>query len=185
MRWYREPLLHFICLGGLVFLYHEARRLPPPATELPIVISQEDVNQLRSNWQKEQGRPVQEDELRVLAEQMVREEILFREALKFGLEQTDVMIRRQLITRMEELLLEFAKQAEPSDPELRSFLERPGNGYPKTFRDQDWEQMRPQLRAEWLVENRRQALDDMFASYRRNYEVILPVSLAPVLERTP
>jgi hypothetical protein len=185
MRWYREPLLHFVCLGGLVFFYHEVRRPAPLPAELPIVISQDDVNQLRSAWQNEQGQPLQPAKLSGLVEQMVREEILFREAVKVGLEQTDPIIRRQLITSMEALLLEFAGQSEPSDQELRIFLERPGNGYPATLREEDWDQLRPQLREAWLRDSKQQALDDIITSYRRDYEVILPASLAPVLEVTP
>ena len=185
MRWYREPLLHFVCLGGLVFLYHEVRRPAPLPAEFPIVVSQDDVNQLRSAWQNKQGQPLQAAKLSGLVEQMVREEILFREAVKVGLEQTDPIIRRQLITSMEALLLEFAGQSEPSDQELRIFLERPGNGYPTTLREEDWDQLRPQLREAWLRESKQQALDDIITSYRRDYEVILPASLAPVLEVTP
>ncbi|MEE3370444.1 MAG: hypothetical protein VX346_13985 [Planctomycetota bacterium] len=185
MRWYREPLLHFVCLGGLVFLYHEVRRPAPLPAELPIVIRQDDVNQLRSNWQNEQGQPIQPDKLNGLVEKMVREEILFREAVKVGLEQTDPIIRRQLITSMKSLLLEFAGQSEPSDEELRVFLERPGNGYPDALREEDWDQLRPQLREDWLRESKQQALEEILISYRRDYEVILPASLAPLLEVAP
>ena len=35
------------------------------------------------------------------------------------------------------------------------------------------------------LESKQQALEDMITSYRRDYEVILPASLAPVLEVTP
>ena len=116
---------------------------------------------------------------------MVHEEILFREAVKVGLAQTDPVMRRQLIASMESLLLEFAGQAEPSDQELRIFLERPGNGYPTAVREEDWDQLRPQLREDWLRASKQQALEEMITSYRRDYEVILPASLAPVLEVTP
>ena len=185
MRWYREPLLHFVFLGGLVFLYHEVRRPAPPPTELPIVITQDDVNQLRSRWETEQGQPLPVAQLSGLVQRMVHEEILFREAVKVGLAQTDPVMRRQLIVSMESLLLEFAGQAEPSDQELRIFLERPGNGYPAAVRAEDWDQLRPQLREDWLRTSKQQALEDMITSYRRDYEVILPASLAPVLEVTP
>ncbi|HAA70786.1 MAG: hypothetical protein CMJ70_21325 [Planctomycetaceae bacterium] len=185
MRWYREPLLHFVFLGGLVFLYHEVRRPAPPPTELPIVITQDDVNQLRSRWETEQGQPLPVAQLSGLVQRMVHEEILFREAVKVGLAQTDPVMRRQLIASMESLLLEFAGQAEPSDQELRIFLERPGNGYPTAVREEDWDQLRPQLREDWLRASKQQALEEMITSYRRDYEVILPASLAPVLEVTP
>ena len=185
MHWYREPLLHFVCLGGLVFLYHEVRRPAPLPAELPIVITQDDVNQLRSRWENEQGQPLPVAQLSRLVQRLVHEEILFREAVKVGLEQTDPVIRRQLIASMEELLLEFAGQSEPSDQELRIFLDRPGNGYPAAVRAADWDQLRPQLREDWLRMSKQQALEDMITSYRRDYEVILPASLAPVLEVTP
>ncbi|MBB75965.1 MAG: hypothetical protein CMJ75_15775 [Planctomycetaceae bacterium] len=185
MRWYREPLLHFICLGGLVFLYHEVRRPTPLPAERPIVISQDDVNQLRSTWQNEQGQPIQPEKLNGLVEQMVREEILFREAVKVGLEQTDPIIRRQLIASMKSLLLEFAGQSEPSDEELRVFLERPGNGYSGALREEDWDRLRPRLREDWLRESKQRALEEILISYRRDYDVILPASLAPLLEVTP
>ncbi|MAV36025.1 MAG: hypothetical protein CMJ59_11235 [Planctomycetaceae bacterium] len=185
MRWLREPLLHFVCLGGLVFLLYEARRPPTPISQRPIVVRQEDLNRLRQQWLDERGRPPQASELRQLAERLVRDEILFREALAFGLQQTDTGIRRQLIARMEQLLLEFAGQSEPSDDELRAYLGRPGNGYSAAFREQPWKQIRSQLRRDWLRDSRQRAADEIFASYRRRYEVVLPVSLAAVPERAP
>ena len=62
-------------------------------------------------------------ELEGLIEAHIREEVLYREARALGLEQDDTIVRRRMAQKMEFLFEDLAPLAEPTEEELRVFLE--------------------------------------------------------------
>src|SRR5262245_42184316 len=96
--WLREPLLHFLFRGALIFAIYAL--LNPAASGTDdvnrIELTKDDLRQLALQWIA-QGRPAPNpDEMRDLVEQKVSEEILSREAVALGLEKNDEIIRRRL-----------------------------------------------------------------------------------------
>jgi len=61
------------------------------------------------------------EERRALAEEYVREELLYREALKLGLEQHDYVIRRRLAQKLEFVAAAMVPQAPPDDAALQAY----------------------------------------------------------------
>ena len=59
----------------------------------------------------------------------VREEVWYREALALGLDRDDTIIRRRLRQKLEFLAEDVAAQAEPSDDDLRAYLQ----AHPEAF----------------------------------------------------
>lgn len=122
-HWYKEPLLHFVILGGLLFavygwLNHEAS--PEPGV---VRITEADVNWLKEMWTRQRQRPPEERELRGLVADYLKEALLAREARDLGLEENDTVVRRRLAQKMEFLLQDTARLAEPGEAELHSFYE--------------------------------------------------------------
>lgn len=127
----QEPLLLFLLAGLLLFAFH---RLFGAATETEgtrtIEIDRESMlrfTQFRSRLFDERGAeqawatmPIAEKKL--MLDQFVREEALYREALDWGLDRNDYVIRRRLVQS-----LEFALAVEESEPirlteaQLRSY----------------------------------------------------------------
>jgi hypothetical protein len=60
----------------------------------------------------------------------VREEVFYREALVLGLDKDDTIIRRRLQQKMEFVSDDVAAQAQPTDDELRAYLQ----AHPDSFR---------------------------------------------------
>jgi len=118
----REPLLHFLLAGALLFaLYAWLSPEGNPAQAHRIVLTENDLRQLAVQWLA-QGRPLPtREEMQSLAEQKVNEEILFREALAMGLDKDDEIIKRRLAQKMDFLAEDVAALQNPSDAQLRAW----------------------------------------------------------------
>jgi parvulin-like peptidyl-prolyl isomerase len=105
----RDPLVHFLIIGAALFAIAAMRGSGPPDR---IVVTAEQVAQARAAATALQGRAPTEDELAALVEPLVRDEIMYREALALG-----------LVEKMSYLTQDIADPAPSSDEELREFYE--------------------------------------------------------------
>ena len=122
LRVLREPLLHFLAIGGLIFLLFAAvddtRRAPTDV----IVVGPERIEQLARGFQAVWRRSPTGDELRAMIDDFVREEVYYREALALGLDRNDTIVRRRLRQKMEFLTDSGAEILEPVAGELEAYL---------------------------------------------------------------
>ncbi|MCC7542626.1 MAG: peptidyl-prolyl cis-trans isomerase [Deltaproteobacteria bacterium] len=122
----REPLVHLVVLGALLFGLHRAvggggqRR---PAVD-PRVIAIDDafVTALAREHAARTGREPDRAGRRALVKAFVREEALYREARAHGLEAGDVIVRRRLVQKMEFLLEGTVELPAPTEAELSAWL---------------------------------------------------------------
>jgi len=77
----REPLLHFLLIGALLFVIYGLQNDGISDQSKRIVFTQADINRLAWLWEKQRQRPPTQTELRGLIEQQVREQVFYREAL--------------------------------------------------------------------------------------------------------
>lgn len=124
-RWLREPLLHFLLAGGLLFgLYGLLNGDSAENAPGVVRITPAEVNWLKESWTRQWMRPPTEDEFRGLITGYLKEVLLAREAMEIGLDEDDTIIRRRLAQKMEFLVQDTLQQTEPSEAELRSFYEQ-------------------------------------------------------------
>ncbi len=118
----REPLLHFVVLGGLAFLAHHFLFGAAPSR----VISAEDapIEQLREDWFAAKGAWPSKEREAVLTEDWVEDEVLYRRAIELGLDQNDTIVRRRLVQRMRFLLEDTERIDPPSDAQLQRWFEQ-------------------------------------------------------------
>jgi hypothetical protein len=132
VRVLREPLLQFLALGAVLFaLYGLAGKRGVEAPE-KIVVSASQVANLGDAFVRTWRRPPNEQELRGLIEDYIRDEVFYREGRAAGLDRDDVIIRRRVRQKMEFLADEMSVP-EPSDPELAAYL----GSNPERFRAED------------------------------------------------
>jgi len=122
IRWSREPLLYFLAIGAALFGLHRLVRQRETGDAGRIVITSDFVEGLRQDAQKRNGHAPTVEELRGLVERFIDDEVLYREAIALGLDQSDVIVRRRLVEKMEFLTEDAAAQQEPSDAELAAWL---------------------------------------------------------------
>jgi len=95
-RFVRQPLLHFLLLGALLFL--AKGWLPPPAP--PIHDSAADVERLRQDWRNDTGLAPTPAQLQASLERWLDDEVLLREALRLGLDRRDAVAQRRLLMNL-------------------------------------------------------------------------------------
>jgi len=119
-RLLREPLLHFLLLGGVLFAVFGRSGSTAAVDDPQIVVSDADIDRLAAGFSRTWHRPPVADELKAQIEDYIREEVLYRTALTLGLDKDDTIIRRRLRQKME-FLFEDTIPA-PQDPELRAYF---------------------------------------------------------------
>jgi parvulin-like peptidyl-prolyl isomerase len=120
----REPLLHFLALGALLFLYFEWKGGGSGPGSTRISITPGLVEHLAAGFARTWQRPPSEAELKGLIDEHVKEEIATREAIAMGLDRDDAIIRRRLRQKLEFLVEDAVDQVPPTDAELQAWLDR-------------------------------------------------------------
>ena len=125
----KEPLVHFLALGALLFGIGLLRddRVAPGSNRIAITpgVVERLVEAFRRTWQ----RPPTEDEFRGLVVDHLKEEVLYREALAMGLERDDQIIRRRLRQKIEFLTTDVVESFEPTDEEMGAYLQANADRY--------------------------------------------------------
>lgn len=115
------PLPVFLLLGiGVLAGEHwladgnEQRRI--------VRVTVEQVDALRARWDAQWGRPPTGRELQGLIDEAVREEILYREALRMALDRDDPIVRRRLAQKMTFMLEDNSDVQEPVPREVEEYF---------------------------------------------------------------
>jgi parvulin-like peptidyl-prolyl isomerase len=116
-----EPLLHFAVAGMLLFALIASKQGGEERPE--IRISAADVAQITAYWEAQTQRKPSPEELRGLVQERIDEEVLAQEALRLGLDQDDVIIRRRLAQKMAFISEDLATVVEPDEAALRAYFE--------------------------------------------------------------
>jgi hypothetical protein len=118
-RLIREPLVHFLLIGAIVFAVYGS---PETYVEAPdsrlIVVTESQVDRLARQFEATWRRAPTETDITALVEDLVREEIYYREALALGLDRDDAVIRRRLRQKMEFLSEGAAATAKIDEAQL-------------------------------------------------------------------
>jgi len=120
----REPLIHFLIAGALIFAVYKAvdggTAEPPPGA---ILIGDAEIQMLRGQFEKLWGRSPENQELVPLVREFIREEVLYREGMALGLDRDDVIVRRRIAQKMEFLIGDLAVPSAPDDETLATYFE--------------------------------------------------------------
>jgi len=118
----REPLLHFLLLGALLFVaYAWVDREGTYAAD-EIVVPAERVRGLAEQFRRTWQRQPTEQETDNLIQTFVREEVMYREGLSMGLDRDDPVIRRRVQQKLE-FIGDGSAPPAPTDEELQAWLD--------------------------------------------------------------
>ena len=95
-RWAREPLLHFLLLGALVFGADQvitARRGDPQTIVISADVKKESTEIFKTGMKRDPSAA----DLKILLDRWVDNEVLYREGLALGLDRGDSSIRERVI----------------------------------------------------------------------------------------
>lgn len=119
---HKEPLFHFLLMGGALFLLFQFVAGGSEDENAQIVISEGRVQALMQSFGKVRQRPPSQEELDNLVQSYIREEVLYREALAMGLEKDDLIVRRRLTQKIAFLSEDMIALDEPDDAVLEAYL---------------------------------------------------------------
>jgi len=117
----REPLVHFLIAGLILFLIIGRSGGVDPASRT-ILVDEGQIARISASWEQTWQRPPTADELDSLIDGFIREEIYYREALRMGLDQDDTVIRRRLRSKMEFLARASVETTAPEEAVLQQWL---------------------------------------------------------------
>jgi peptidyl-prolyl cis-trans isomerase C len=125
-RFWREPLVHFLLIGAVLFSVYSLTQSGRPATasSKEIRLSLDEIAQLNLLFQSQWRRPPTPQEMQRMVENKVQQEILYREALAMGLDKDDEIVKRRMAQKMQFLAEDLAAAREPTTAELRSWFEK-------------------------------------------------------------
>ncbi len=128
-RLLREPLLHFLLLGILLFVAYGWLNRAGFAARNEIVVSRSQVDGLVMQFEKVWQRAPTAEERQALVDSWVRDEIFYREALAMGLEQGDPVVRRRLSQKIQFIMDTGADAGPPTDADLQRWLDDHADRY--------------------------------------------------------
>lgn len=125
----REPLVHFLVAGVLVFALLSGRA--PDAGERRIVVNEAVVTRLVDRFVESFHRQPDQQEIDGLISDYVHGQVYYREALRLGLDQDDEIVMRRMRNKMIALATSEAEAAAPSDADLQKLLDKDPGHYAK------------------------------------------------------
>ena len=138
----RQPLLHFLLLGGALFVFYDlnAPELEGTIQDDPtrIVVDRDSLlnfmqyraNAFQPEVFSERLDSMSDQEVQDIIREYVREEALYREALALGMDQGDYNIRLRLVQKVEFLLENLVlEQSTPTEQELLDFYQAHQSDY--------------------------------------------------------
>jgi hypothetical protein len=122
-RWWREPLLHFVVLGGLLFAVDHVivGRAEDPRT---IVLTQDADAEVQELFKASRGRLPNTEELAALRRAWLDNEVLYREGMAMQVDRGDDAIRQRVIFKALSVLETDNKLPPYDDALLQAWFEK-------------------------------------------------------------
>src|SRR5208283_1997597 len=125
-RWLREPLLHFLLLGLVLFAAYASTRRGRVGVESSrqIALTLDDLRTTEAYFESQWHRQPTPQEFQAMVEDKIREEVLYREGLAMGLDKDDTIVKRRMAQKMQFLAEDVASAHEPSTAELKAWFDK-------------------------------------------------------------
>ena len=118
----KTKIFIFFIIG--LFIYLIDIGLNPQENPKEIYISDQEVLSLVSAWESQVGRKPTDDEISRILNNLIEEEILYREALALGLDENDRIIKRRLAQKITFLKQETFLEKPPIDEIINFYKSR-------------------------------------------------------------
>lgn len=121
----REPLLHFLLVGGLVFGAY-SWVTPDAQAESDnevILIDQAELDHLKTLWKAQWRRDPNPEDVAAIIDRYLRQEVFYREALRMNLDHNDQIVKKRLAQKMEAVANDLSTLMQPpTDERLRAYF---------------------------------------------------------------
>jgi hypothetical protein len=125
-RCLREPLLHFLLIGAVLFgiySYMNRGRMGIESSK-QIAVTLDDLRVMEGYFESQWHRQPTPVEFQALVEDKIHEEVLYREGLAMGLDKDDTIVKRRMAQKMQFLAEDVTAAHEPSTTELKAWFDK-------------------------------------------------------------
>ena len=122
-KFLKEPLLHFLIIGLALFVIYSNINEVEVSNKDKIHITKENLDKLSQKWIDAKGKKPNAKEKKELLDNFIKTEVLYREALKKGLEENDGTIKDHLAKKMKFVLDDLAIIQKPTKIELQKYFQ--------------------------------------------------------------
>ncbi|WP_316364715.1 peptidylprolyl isomerase [Candidatus Thiodiazotropha sp. CDECU1] len=129
--WLREPMLHFIVAGLVVFIVDSMVNNNDVVDENQIVINNRVKSEIILEFKQKKSRDPSQQETDKMLDAWLRNELLYRKGLDMGLAENDSIIRDRVIQKTVFLFRSLAGLKEPSMQQLKEWYQEKGANYQK------------------------------------------------------
>lgn len=138
MQLLKEPLVHFLLLGAILFGVYDYVNQGESAGAKQIFVSNARIENISNLFYRTWQREPTSEELNNLIDEYVKEEIMYREGLEMGLDRDDTVVRRRIKQKFEFLAEDAGSVVAPTEAELLVYMKENAERYIKpvnhTFR---------------------------------------------------
>jgi parvulin-like peptidyl-prolyl isomerase len=117
----REPLVHFVLLGALIF-GADAVLHPPQKDDKVITVTKAMRQSFIDNFDEDKSRVPSDAELEKMIESWVASEILYREGKALGVDRGDDMIRDRVAFKLQLLIFDQIRVTQPTEDQLKTWF---------------------------------------------------------------
>ena len=122
-KFLKEPLVHFIGLGLLLFVGNGVWERNVQKSDYTITVEPGELERQALIFASENRRQPTDEDLQALLFSHVEEEVLLREAQRLGLGEDDTIIRRRLAQKMRFLIEDTGDTNPPNEATLKQWFE--------------------------------------------------------------
>ena len=120
-QWIKEPLLHFLVLGAIIYVYFSMVHKEVVVDSKQIVLSSYEVQELKTAYEKAYEREVDKATLKILIAQKYHDSILLEKAFSTKIAYNDAVVTKRLLQKMQFVMLDSSKYTEPTQKELYDY----------------------------------------------------------------
>lgn len=124
----REPLLHFMVLGALIYLGAVVLN-DQEVQEQQIVVSSGKIKQLTTLYTKTWQRPPSDQELANVVQEYVLEQAAYYQGVQLGLDKNDIVITRRVRQKLDFIAEEHIARPTMTDEILTAYLHNNGDKF--------------------------------------------------------
>ena len=125
-KWIAQPVVQFMGIGLVMFLVNTYILQADGSNnedEFTVSLTVGEVKSMQEMWTSRWQRPPTEPEMQGMINQRVEEAILFREAVKIGLDKNDDIIRQRMSQKLEFLSNDLVKPDSASVKEIKEYFD--------------------------------------------------------------
>ncbi len=125
----KEPFLHFIFLGLLIFAISSIVNSYRNINRYSIKVDKNEINKISVQWQKQYGTFPDKEHLDALIDNYIKEEIYYREGLDLNIGKDDEIVRRRIVQKFEFLKQDLDLTTDPEDRDIEDFYNKNKSKY--------------------------------------------------------